>query len=273
VYILAGMRVFAIAPSMVLHLALVLVGCSGAAVRTPTRANQLRVVEWTLGGQNAAAPTSPEAFLILIPKEKLAPKPSPNAPKPARPETKPQATGAATGVSTALSECIRASSFLPLPSQDGRILMTVEGAIYALEDGSRVPQRLESQGSPLHVIKMIASRPTAEGLEVLAVGQMPDRDDILHSVVIRGNRVVRSSVADVPYENAASFFNVYDVPRCSDRGSACLRISRDDDGTYVEEWMRGAREPPATLIKINGAQDAAWDSTDDGALLVLKTCM
>lgn len=151
--------------------------------------------------------------------------------------------------------------------------MIIDGAIYALDGRNPLPQRLEGQKSSLHVVKLIGSRKTVDGLEVLALGQSPDRDDILHSVVIRGSSVLRSSVANVPYENASTFFSTYDVPRCLEDGSACLRISRDDEGTYVEEWLRGAAEPPTTLIKINGAQDAAWDSIDDGGLLVLRTCM
>ncbi len=150
--------------------------------------------------------------------------------------------------------------------------MAIRGSVFALDAGKSLPQPLENPDPNLHIARMLAWRSAPNGLEVLVTGRMRDGDELIYSLLIRGNQIVASAPMEAVYDDPAAFFAAYKVPRCSEDGRTCLRISRDDDGAYVEAWSKETAESPTTLLQMAGAQDAAWDTKNQGAMLVLQNC-
>jgi hypothetical protein len=169
--------------------ALLLLGCPPAL--PPTTA--ARVLEWTLGPQNLASPTSPDAFLILIPKDKLIAKPTP---KPSQPgATRLSTEDPPMDPDNRLSECIRATSVLPAP-RDGRIFLAVDGALHVLGP-DKTTSALEGIKKSVHVNALLAVREVPSGLEILASVRTEDAAaPQIHALTVNSTGVVRADHAD-----------------------------------------------------------------------------
>lgn len=257
--------------SLLAFLVLPLQGCP--PVRPPTSPD--RILEWTLGPQHLASPTSPDVFLVLIPKEKLKP--------PSNPHLAPQPPSAATGLAEgnapmrpddALSACLPATSVLPAPLDDGRIFLAVEGAVHALHPPDKTVTALGIAHSFGHVNALLAVRKVERGLEIVAAVNVENKSEPeIHVLVVDNDKIVRSNVADFHFQNASELFQVYAVPHCNRDGKECLAISNNDETTYLEKRFTLGGANSITLAEFKGAQDAVWTPADDGSVYVLKACL
>jgi hypothetical protein len=248
-----------------------LLGCP-PPVRPRTAPSQ--ILEWTLGPQNLASPASPDVFLVLIPKGKLPPRP------PAGPPPKPSGTKLSEGnepapLAEGLSECMRATSFLPAPQDDGRFFFVIDGAIHGLRPPDKKATRVEGMAAGMRINNLLAVRKASEGLEVLGSVHVEGKTEHeIHAIVVNASGIVRSGIAELRVEEPAELFALYTVPRCTADGKQCLKVSRDDVSTYIEQWsaVGGSGSAPLTLAKVDGAADATWAPTNDGSMYVLQSC-
>lgn len=246
---------------------LLLLGCPP---RVPPQTAPARVLEWALGPQNLASPTSPDVFLVLVPKGNLAPKPAP-----ALPPTKLFQGGEPGSAPLRLSACLRATSVLPAPQNDGRIFLAVGGAVHVLHPPDETTTLLAGADPDVHVSHLLAFRKVADGLEILASVKLENKSELeIHSLVVNANGILRAGLADLRFESPSAFFATYTVPHCTPDGESCLEISRDDEATFLESWSAtgGAGFSPVTLAEAEGAQDAVWTPKNDGSIYVLERC-
>ena len=211
----------------------------------------------------------------LVPREKLTPKPPSNPPKPTQQATQLSDSDVPASSETALSDCMRATSILPAPQDDGRIFLAVDGAIHALQRPNKTTTPLDGLDPGMHVNSLLAFRKVPAGLEILASIHVEGKSEFqINVLLVQSNAVVRVGLANLRFASPSDFFATYTAPRCSSDGTRCLRISSGDQSTYLEQWsaIGGTGFVPTTLAEFEGAQDAAWSPTNDGSAYVLKTC-
>lgn len=233
-----------------------------------------QVLDWTLGRQHLASTASPDAILVLIPKDKLVPKPTPKPTKRSDAATALSDDSASITPDVPLTECLRATSVLPAPQDDGRIFLAVDGAVHAIRPPSKTVTILGNEHPFGHVDALLAVRKVEGGLEIVAQVQVENKaDPEIHLLVVDAGTIVRSNIADLgspSFQNESALFKAYTVPHCDRDGKECLEISKVEDTNVIDIAVKGAKS--TQLGEVKGARDAVWSPANDGSVYVLKTC-
>lgn len=176
-------------------------------------------------------------------------------------------------VADGISDCIQTTSFVPAPQGDGRFFFVVDGALHVLRPGEKKTLRFDGMTSGVRINNLLATRKLPEGLELLAWVHVEGKTEHeVHALVVNASGIVRSGIADIRLEKPAELFAQYAVPRCTPDGQRCLKISRDDEHTYLEQWSAGGGSGAVTLAPVEGAVDATWAPSHDGSAYVLQRC-
>lgn len=174
-----------------------------------------------------------------------------------------------------LSECLQATSILPMPKVDGRILLAADGIVHVLDPKTKRSTALVGMDRGMTVVDLLASRKVQDGIEVVAAAQKSNvNEPLMYSLLVQSDRIVMSGTADLPFgDKRAAMRSRYEVPRCSrDGDERCLRVSQNDESTQVEEWSPTGHRGPEILDSLAGAVDASWSPMGDGSMYVLARC-
>lgn len=261
-------------PALRLAFGVLVVALAGCPPQVPAQT----FLKWTLGRQPLGQPAPPWVFVVWVPKGGSLPKPPPTTP--ARPNTgsgtQKLAASEATGkTSEVLSECLPATSILPMPKDDGRILLTVNGIVHVLDPKTKRWAEIVGMNRDIPVVDLLALRKVQDGIEVVTVVQKSNvNEPLIYSLLVQSDHIVMLGTADLPFgENRAAMLSHYDVPRCSrEEDERCLRVSQNDESTQVEEWSPNGHRDPKILDFLAGAVDASWSPVGDGSMYVLARC-
>lgn len=234
---------------------LVLLSCSSGQRRAaaPDSTDETtRVVTWALGeGTRSGTLTSPETYLLLLPRGQ-----SPPATRPAT------------------ADCTSASSILPAPAGSARVFSAVRGRLHVRASVGTAEKPVDGTDAALSINDLLAFETASSPLKLLVLAQ-PAGEDVssLWSIEVNDTGATgQSRLKDAgAFRESERFFSKYTAPRCQQGNASCLVIQSVDGQWYVDiEATRNGNRTPFLSLGAKATLDAAWQPGGTSVYLLLK---